>query len=94
MQIAIVLSLVIAVAAAVFALQNPTVVDLRFINLHFSGSVALLLILSFVAGFVSKWLLGLPAAFRRRRTHTDLKRRVADLERVSQQTPPPPASLR
>jgi len=75
----IVLVLLLAVVAA-FAVQNPGIINVRF--LHVSGSTSLLVVIvaSFAAGVLGGWLAGLPGYFRRRSEANAAKKRIQELE--------------
>ena len=81
MQVLVILALAIAVGATVFALQNPGVVGVQFLAWRFEGSLALVLLISFVLGFLTSFLLSLASLVRRRLAIRALQRRVAELER-------------
>jgi putative membrane protein len=66
MQIFLVISLLIAIFAIVFALQNTAAVTITFIAWTFHGSLALVLILSVLAGILTGLLAMLPAVVRSR----------------------------
>lgn len=80
MQVLVILALIISIGAAVFAVQNPTTVSLRFIGWNFQGSLALMLLLSFGLGFLSSFLLSLASLVRRRWVIRSQQRRIAELE--------------
>jgi len=75
----IVLVLLLAVVAA-FAVQNPGIINVRF--LHVSGSTSLLVVIvaSFAAGVLGGWLAGLPGYFRRRAGTSAANKRIQELE--------------
>ena len=61
-----IVSLLIAICAVVFALQNQEIVSIKFLAWRFDGSLALILLLTFAGGFVASALMSLAAQFRRR----------------------------
>lgn len=62
--ILILLGIVLA-AVAVFALQNPAVVTIRFLNLEVDASVLVVILVSFAAGVFSGILVLLPSSIRK-----------------------------
>ena len=57
MQVFTVIALLIAILAVTFALQNPGSVVIKFLAWEFSGSLALILILTFAFGFLASLLI-------------------------------------
>ena len=80
MQIFLVISLLIAIFAIVFALQNTAAVTITFIAWTFHGSLALVLILSVFAGMVIGFLAMLPAVIRARLQASGHKKEAAALK--------------
>ncbi len=87
MQLMLVLGVVFAIGAVVFALQNNTAVAVTLAAWQFEGSLALVLLLALGLGVVITGLLSSPAvirsqwaAARMRRQNAELERKVADLE--------------
>ncbi len=80
MPISILLALLIALVAVVFALQNATTVTIAFLAWHFDGSLALLLLLTLAVGFVVGWLAATPSIFRHRLEKKSLRKQIAKLE--------------
>jgi len=75
----ILLVLLLAVVA-VFAVQNPGIVNVRFLHLAGSTSVLVVIVTAFAAGVLGGWLAGLRGYFRRRSEATGAKKRVQELE--------------
>lgn len=73
---------------ALFAVQNPGILTVRF--LHLSGTTSLLVVLvaAFGMGVVVGFLGGIPAAIRHRRRVRELE---AELAARPAATPPPPS---
>ena len=80
MRLTLVLGLILAFLAVVFAVQNPIQVDVRFLGAEFTGAFALLMLAAFAAGFLSALLLSVLPALRRRRRIAALERRLSDVE--------------
>ena len=77
MRFALVLSLILAVVAVVFALQNPQIVEVNLLFFKTQGSAALVLILTFAIGVVVGILSTLPSRIRDKRELKRLKKKTA-----------------
>jgi uncharacterized integral membrane protein len=75
----IVLVLLLAVVAA-FAVQNPGVITVRFLNITSSTSLLVVIVAAFAAGVLGGWLAGLPGYFRRRAGTSAANKRIQELE--------------
>ena len=80
MQLFIVLALVIAIALVLFALQNSAIVTVSFLLFHYSGSLALILVLVFASGLLAGILISLPSLLRKSADVREQKRRITQLE--------------
>lgn len=80
MRLAIVLSLVLAVLAVVFALQNPGFTDVSLGAWDIRGSTALILMVTFGVGVLVGLLATVPTLVRRKRRIKQLERDRADLD--------------
>lgn len=81
MQLVLILGIVFAIVAVLFALQNNIPVAVTLAVWHFEGSLALVLLLALGLGVLITCLLSSPAVIRRQWLAARLRRRVADLER-------------
>lgn len=77
----IVLVLLVAVVAVIFALQNSAAITISFFSWSVSGSLSLFLIVTLVIGFLLGTLIMASSVFKRGRLASGLKRKVAALER-------------
>ncbi len=80
MQIFIIIALLIAVIAVIFALQNLTAVTVTFFLWSFHGSLALVLLLSVAAGVLISLLASLPGLVRGRWNASSTRKKLAALE--------------
>lgn len=85
MRIALVLSLLIAILAVVFALQNPAYIDVNLGPFDLTGSTALVLMITFCAGVLVGILATVPSVVKRRKRIRELERHAADA-RLQQST--------
>ncbi len=80
MQIFLILSLVIAIALVLFAVQNSAIVTVSFLSLHYSGSLALILVVVFALGLLAGVLISVPSILRKGSALREQKRKVKELE--------------
>jgi lipopolysaccharide assembly protein A len=80
MQILIILALVIAVVAVIFALQNIAAVTVSLFFWHINGSLALVLLITLAAGVLISLLASMPGTIKRRWTISNLKKKLAAAE--------------
>jgi uncharacterized integral membrane protein len=64
--VTLLIALALAFVAAVFAIQNPIPVELKFFTMTFSGGLTLFIIIAFAAGILSGFLLVLPGSIKTR----------------------------
>lgn len=81
MQLVLILGIVFAIVAVLFALQNNVPVAVTLAIWHFDGSLALVLLIALGLGVLITGLVSSPAVIRRQWLAARLRRRVADLER-------------
>jgi len=77
MRFGLLFSLVLAIIAVIFALQNPQPMDVNLLFFRTEGSTALVLILTFSFGIVVGLLSSLPGRLRARRRLKELQKQVA-----------------
>lgn len=80
MQAALFLSLAVAVLAVVFALQNNGPTALKFLTWTFQGSLAVVILVSVVAGALASFLAALPGMIKLKWQLRSSRQRVAELE--------------
>lgn len=93
MRLSLVFSLVLAVLAVIFALQNPQTMDVNLLFFQTQGSTALILILTFGFGVLVGLLSALPKQLRTRRQLKELqKQKEQDTGSTSSPSVPPSGS--
>jgi lipopolysaccharide assembly protein A len=80
MQIFIVLALVIAIIAVIFALQNLAVVTVSFLFWSIPGSLALVLLVTLAVGVLISLLASLPGLIRARWVTSNLRKKLTAVE--------------
>lgn len=83
MQLTILIGLVFAIGAVVFALQNNVPVTVTFMLWRFDSSLAMVLLLAMSLGVLITALLSTPAVLRLQWTAARQRRRITGLERVN-----------
>ena len=78
MRFGIVFSLLLAILAVIFALQNPQSMDVNLLIFHTEGSTALVLILTFGFGVLVGLLSSLPGRLRARKKLKALQKKQSD----------------
>ncbi|MDK9703981.1 MAG: lipopolysaccharide assembly protein LapA domain-containing protein [Sulfuritalea sp.] len=81
MQLTLILGIIVAIGAVVFALQNNLPVAVAIALWRFEGSLALVLLVSLGLGALIAGLLSSPAVIRGQWTMGRLRKQVSDLER-------------
>lgn len=82
----LILALIVAVAAVVFALQNTALISVSFLTWQFDQSLALVLLLSLAAGVLIGLLTILPGSIRNRWRASGQRKRMESLEKNLQET--------
>jgi lipopolysaccharide assembly protein A len=80
MQVFLVIALIIAVIAVIFAVQNITPVVVAFFIWKFGGSLALVLLLAVVTGVLISMFASLPTFIRSKWAASNQKRKIKELE--------------
>jgi lipopolysaccharide assembly protein A len=80
MQIFILLAILIAILAVVFALQNLAVVTVSFLFWSIQGSQALVLLVTLAAGVLISLLASLPGLVRGKWSNAGQRKKLAALE--------------
>ncbi len=80
MQILLLISLVIAIIAVIFALQNMTTVTISFLFWSIKGSLALVLLITLAAGVLISSLVSLPGFIGGKWTHSSQRKKLSSLE--------------
>lgn len=81
MQLMLILGIVFAIGAVVFALQNNVAIVVSFAVWQFEGSQALVLLLTLGAGALIAGLVSSPMVIRRQWEAARMRRQISDLER-------------
>jgi len=77
MRLTLIFSLIVAIIAVVFALQNPQMMEVNLLFFETEGSAALVLLVTFAIGVVVGLLSTLPGRIRDKRTIKKLEKRAS-----------------
>ncbi len=80
MQIFLVVALIIAILAVIFALQNPMPITVSLLAWQFEGSLALVLLIALTLGVLISLLVSVPTVIRRNRAITAQRKTIRELE--------------
>jgi len=97
MKFSMIVLIVLLALVAAFAVQNPGIITLRFLQYTGDTSILVVIIAGFGAGVLGGWLAGLPGYFRRRTEAATAAKRIRELEAevgvlkktIAGMTPPP-----
>jgi len=99
MKFSMIVLIVLLALVATFAVQNPGLITVRFMQFTSDTSLLVVIVAGFGAGVLGGWLAGLPGSFRRRSEASAAVKRIRELEAeasdlrktVEKLTPPPTA---
>jgi uncharacterized integral membrane protein len=78
MKFSFIISLALAVLVVLFSLQNATPVRVTFFHWSYEASLVIILLLTFVAGVVSAYIISLPGYIKMRRELSECKKAVKE----------------
>ncbi|HIE32842.1 MAG TPA: LapA family protein [Thermodesulfobacteriaceae bacterium] len=81
MEFYLILAAIIGVLFAAFAIQNASPVAVKFLVWQFESSLAVVIILSLLAGMILIFLISLPGRLKRRKELFDKNRKINELEK-------------
>jgi uncharacterized integral membrane protein len=88
----VILAVLIAIVALVFAIQNAAPVTVTFLFWQLEASLALVLVLTFVLGLIVAFLATVPGLMRRSREIAGYKKKLGELQKMI--APPPSKNVR
>jgi len=80
LRLSLILALIIAILAIVFALQNAHVTTIQFLLWQIQGSLALVVLLTATLGAIVGLLVSVPSVIRRNRRIAHQKQRIEELQ--------------
>ncbi len=85
----IILVLIIVILAVIFAIQNVNVILVSFLMWKLEGSLALILLFTFVLGFVAGLLILLPKLLKRSFAMSGQKKKLEELQKKPEEKDEP-----
>lgn len=80
MKFSMIVLIVLLALVAAFAVQNPGIITLRFLQYTGDTSILVVIVTGFGVGVLGGWLAGLPGYFRRRTEAAAAAKRIRELE--------------
>jgi uncharacterized membrane protein YciS (DUF1049 family) len=97
MKFSMIVLIVLLALVATFAVQNPGIITVKFLQFRGDTSLLVVIVAGFGAGVLGGWLAGLPGALRRRseasaaaKRMRELEAEAADLRKTVERLTPPP----
>ncbi len=81
----IIAALIIAILVIIFAVQNASIALVSFLAWQFQGSLALVLLLTFILGFITGLLVVLPKLINKSLTVRSQKRKIEESQKNLEQ---------
>ncbi|GAB4116034.1 MAG: hypothetical protein Kow00103_11360 [Candidatus Caldatribacteriota bacterium] len=85
MQLQLIIAIVVAILAVVFALQNAIPITVSFIIWNFKSSLALVLLITLALGILMSLLVSIPSMIKRKRIISNQKKKIQELEKNLQE---------
>ena len=80
MQLQLVVAIVVAILAVVFALQNAVPITVSFLTWRFESSLALVLLITLALGIIMSLLVSVPSAIKKMKLISSQKKKIQELE--------------
>lgn len=80
MQLQLIVAIIIAIVAVVFALQNAVPIAVGFLVWRFQSSLALVLLVTLALGILMSLLVSMPSMIRTRKVISNQKKKIQKLE--------------
>lgn len=84
MQLWLIMAIVVAMLAVIFALQNAVPITVSFLTWKFESSLALVLLLTIALGVLMSLLVSVPSKIKKIKTILDQKKKIQELEKILQ----------
>ena len=80
MQLQLIVAIIVAILAVVFALQNAVPITVSFLTWRFESSLALVLLITVALGVIMSLLVSVPSMIKRRKIISNQKKKIQVLE--------------
>ena len=80
MQLQLIVAIIVAILAVVFALQNAVPIVVSFLAWRFESSLALVLLITLALGIIMSLLVSVPPTIKKMKLISSQKKRIQELE--------------
>ena len=80
MQLQLILAIIVAILAVVFALQNAVPITVSFLTWRFESSLALVLLIALALGILMSLLVSVPSMVKTRKMISSQKKKIRELD--------------
>ncbi len=80
MQLQLIVAIIVAIIAVVFALQNAVPITVSFLTWRFESSLALVLLITVALGILMSLLVSVPSMIKTRKMISSQKKKIQELE--------------
>ncbi|MEA2087394.1 MAG: LapA family protein [Candidatus Caldatribacteriota bacterium] len=80
MQLQLIVAIIVAILAVVFALQNAVPITVSFLTWRFESSLALVLLITLALGIIMSLLVSVPSMIKTRKMIFSQKKKIQELE--------------
>ena len=80
MQLQLIVAIIVAILAVVFALQNAVPITVSFLTWRFESSLALVLLITIALGVIMSLLVSVPSKIKRMKLISSQKKKIQELE--------------
>ena len=87
MQLQLIVAIIIAILAVVFALQNAIPIVVSFLTWRFESSLALVLLITLALGILMSLLVSVPSVIKKMKIISNQKKKIQKLEIGLQKEP-------
>ncbi len=80
MQVQLIVAIIVAILAVVFALQNAVPITVSFLTWRFESSLALVLLITVALGIIMSLLVSVPSTIKKMKLISSQKKKIQELE--------------
>jgi len=80
MQLQLIVAIIVAILAVIFALQNSVPITVSFLGWKFESSLALVLLITLALGILTSLLFSIPSMIKRKRMISNQDKKIQKLQ--------------
>ena len=80
MQLQLIVAIIVAILAVIFALQNAVPITVSFLGWKFESSLALVLLITLALGILTSLLFSIPSMIKRKRIISNQNKKIQKLQ--------------